>query len=159
MPGFLQYLFPTRASLMLDVVFLAMFLVVPTLAVSIQLAKRKQYTLHKITQTVLGAVLLVAVLAFEIDMRFYTQWRALAEPSPYYANGLVSQSLMLHLCFAVPTLVLWILVTARALMNYPNPPRPAAESKFHLFWGKVAGLGMVGTAVTGWLFYYLAFVA
>ena len=74
----------TRASIMLDVVFLAMFAVIPAMALSIFLVKfRKQYTLHKRLQLVLGAVLLVAVVAFEIDMRFITDWRQRAAESPY----------------------------------------------------------------------------
>ena len=49
----------TRASLMLDVVFLAMFVVVPALAWSVYLVKvRRNYGLHKRVQLLLGSVLL-----------------------------------------------------------------------------------------------------
>jgi len=159
MPGFLHYLFPTRASLMLDVVFVAMLLVVPMLCLSIWFAKTRRFTLHKRMQSVLAAILLVAVLSFEIDMRFFTDWRTLAEPSPYYKNNLVMLSLLVHLSFAIPTLVLWIVVTFFALKRFPTPPRPGEHSHFHLLWAKLAALGMIMTAVTGWVFYYLAFVA
>ena len=162
MPGFLTDLIPgfsSRASLMLDVVFLAMLLVVPVLAYSIQLAKRGKYAAHKALQVVLASVLLVAVTAFEIDMRFFTDWRALAQPSPYYESGAVMTSLLVHLAFAVPTLVLWIIVTIGALRKFDDPPRPGLHSRFHRRWGMFAGYGMFLTAVTGWVFYYLAFVA
>lgn len=162
MPGFLTDLIPgfhSRASLMLDVVFLAMLLVVPTLAYSIQLAKRGRYTAHKTLQVVLASVLLVAVTAFEVDMRFFTDWRVLAEPSPYYASGAVWTSLLIHLAFAVPTLVLWIIVTVGALRKFDDPARPGPHSRFHRRWGMAAGYGMFLTAATGWVFYYLAFVA
>ncbi|MCE9526788.1 MAG: hypothetical protein K8R36_12125, partial [Planctomycetales bacterium] len=64
----------TRGSLMLDVVFLAMFAVVPLLALSIYLVKQKKYAQHKLINLILGVVLLIAVLVFEIDMRFFTEW-------------------------------------------------------------------------------------
>jgi uncharacterized membrane protein YozB (DUF420 family) len=158
LPGFLG----TRASLMLDVVFVAMFLVVPLMAIGIALAKRGQYVLHKRLQLATAAVLLLAVLAFEIDMRFFTDWRLLAAPSPYFsANGWnpVTISLTIHLFFAVPTLLLWIVVVARALKYFPCPPRPGAHSEAHKLMGWLATVGMVMTAVTGWGFYWLAFVA
>ena len=60
---------------MLDLVFLAMFAVLPVLGWSIaQVKYHRRYLLHKRVQLTLGAVLLVTVSAFEIDMR--DQWLA-----------------------------------------------------------------------------------
>ena len=157
-PGFLG----TRASLMLDVVFLAMFLVVPVLAFSIYLVRRGRYALHRKIQLVLGAVLLVTVLAFELDLRFFTDWRKLAEPSPYYHSEgrcLVWTALMVHLTFAVPVGFLWAFVIVQALRKFPYPPTPGRHSRSHKFWGWLAVSFMVMTAITGWTFYWLAFVA
>src|SRR5688572_14622065 len=99
MNGFLG----TRASIMLDVVFLAMFAVIPLLGLSIYLVKyRHSYTWHKRIQLSLGAVLLVAVTAFEVDMQFITIWEDRAKDSPYY-NNWVYYSLYVHLVFAVST--------------------------------------------------------
>ena len=149
----------TRASIMLDVVFLAMFAVVPVLMWSVWLVKaRRNYSLHKQVQVVLGVVLLVAVVAFEVDMRFLTDWRARAASSPYYQSWVIP-SLVVHLFFAVPTAVLWIVVIVRALRQFPAPPRPNAHSASHRLWGKIAMWEMILTAATGWIFYYLAFVA
>ena len=78
MDGFLQ----TRASIMLDVVFLAMFAVVPLLGWSIHLVRnRRNYALHKRVQLTLGILLLVAVTLFELDMRFFTNRRFTAANS------------------------------------------------------------------------------
>src|SRR5947207_1895293 len=91
----------TRASLMLDVVFLAMFVVLPALAWSVYLVKvRRNYALHKRVQLTLGTVLLAAVTLFEIDMRV-NGWEPRAVPSPYWAGGTVSTLLNVHLVFAV----------------------------------------------------------
>ncbi len=66
----------SRASIMLDVVFLAMFLVLPLVGIGIGLARfRRQYTWHKRMQLTLATVLLLTVAAFEIDMQWISGWR------------------------------------------------------------------------------------
>jgi uncharacterized membrane protein YozB (DUF420 family) len=153
----------TRASLMLDVVFLAMFAVLPALGVSMRLVKRGKYDLHKKLQLLLGAVLLIAVVAFEVDMRLHG-WEERAYASPYFDpvakwSSPVGISLIVHLFFAVPTAVIWIYVIVMALRRFPSPPRPNDYSPSHRIWGWIAAVEMTFTALTGWLFYYLAFVA
>lgn len=161
MDGFL----PTRASLMLDVVFLAMFLVVPVMGASIWLVRyRQKYQLHKTIQLLLGSVLLVAVAAFEIDMQLFTQWEDLAAESPYFSSDAkwsspVGIALIVHLCFAVPTAFLWVYVIVGALRKFPSPPEPNAYSAHHRVWGRIAAIEMTMTAATGWIFYWMAFVA
>ena len=104
----------TRASLMLDVVLLAMFAVIPVLFWSIWLVKcRRNYTLHRRVQLLLGTALLVVVALFEIDVRVYG-WTHRAAESRYYGSW-VRPVLYVHLVFAISTTVLWILVTVRAL--------------------------------------------
>lgn len=153
----------TRASLMLDVVCVALVLIVPALGLSVYLVKyRRRYALHKRIQLVLALALLVAVVLFELEMRIYG-WEHRAEGSPYLgADGgpnWVMRVLWLHLVFAVTTAALWIAVTVQALRKFPDPPLPGPHSRWHLRWGKLAALDMLATAVTGWIFYYLAFVA
>jgi uncharacterized membrane protein YozB (DUF420 family) len=159
--GFLPF---GRGSLMLDVVFLAMFVVVPLLLVSLWLVKfRRNYQLHKTLQLAMASVLLVAVLLFEIDIRV-NGWEHRAEPSPYFDAAhkwtcVAGVSLIVHLSFAVPTLVLWIVVVVQALRKFSRPPAPGPHSRWHARWATLAAAGMFLTAVTGWLFYWLAFVA
>jgi len=154
MSGFLG----TRGSLMLDLVTLAMVLVVPALAVSIYLVKyKKQYNTHKWMQIALGITLLIAVLAFELDMRI-NGWRERAEPSPYWDTWVVPV-LWIHLCCAVPTALLWIYTLVQAVRTYPDPPNPGTYSVEHARWGWASAIGMFLTAFTGWIFYYLAFAA
>ena len=75
----------TRASLMLDVVFVAMFAVLPVLGWSILQVRRGRYLLHKRVQLTLGSILLVTVALFEIDMRL-NDWTVRAAASPYYVD-------------------------------------------------------------------------
>ncbi len=156
----------SRATFMLDVVFLAMFAVLPAMCWSIYLVKvRRKYALHKTIQIVLGVVLLVTVALFELDMRFYG-WEKQANLSPYfdmneayYGANLGFYSLCVHLVFAVSTAVLWVFVIVQAVRKFPSPPQPCDYSPTHVRWARLAACDMVATAVTGWLFYYLAFVA
>ena len=156
-PGFLG----TRASLMLDVVFLAMFAVLPVLFYSVYLVKYKRnFALHKRIQIVLGGVLLVTVTLFEVDMRV-NGWRPLAEPSPYYGDGWTAVwiCLYVHLVFAITTAVLWVWVIVAAIRRFPKPPAPGEHSRQHILLARLATFDMVATAVTGWIFYWLAFAA
>src|SRR5438874_12274249 len=106
-PGISGFVPGARGSLMLDVVFVAMFVVVPRLAVSLYLVKwRREYAWHKRLQLAMASVLLVAVLLFEIDIRV-NGWEARAAPSPYFDSthkwtSPAGLSLLIHLSFAVP---------------------------------------------------------
>lgn len=157
LPGFLG----TRGSFMLDFVFVAMFGILLVMGYSIYLVKyRQRYELHKRIQVALGLVLLVAVVAFEVDMRFFTDWETLAKPSPFYNEGewdWVWISLTIHLLFAIPTTFLWTYVIISGLRNFPSPAQPSPYSPTHLFWAKLAAFEMLMTSVTGWVFYILAF--
>jgi putative membrane protein len=147
----------TRASVMLDVVFLAMFLVLPVMGWSIwQVRVRRRYALHKRVQLLVASVLLLAVLVFEVDMRFVSGWKDRAEPSPYWPTG-VWTSLYVHLIFSVSTALVWLYVVIGALRNIPKPPRPSPYSPRHKFWAWIAAVDMTLTAITGWIFYWLAF--
>ena len=155
----------TRGSVMLDFVFLAMFAIVPIMLGSIYLVRfRKQYELHKRIQTILSVVLLVAVTAFEIDLRFFSNWVERAEPSRFFnsehqwscAAGI---ALIIHLCFAVPTPLLWIFVIVQGHRKFPKPAAPCDYSSTHKLTARMAALGMTGVWITGSIFYWMAFVA
>ena len=143
---------------MLDLVVVAMFAVVPVLAWSIYLVRCKQnYSLHKRIQVALGVVLCVVVFLFELDMRLHG-WRQFAMASPFYDTW-VFPVLYVHLVFAVSTVLLWVYVIVAALRRFPSPPVPNAYSPRHRRIARLAAIDMVGTAVSGWVFYVLAFVA
>jgi putative membrane protein len=147
----------TRASFMLDFVFLAMFGVIPIMGWSIYQVKfNRRYQLHKTVQLILGVVLLVAVTLFEVDMRLYG-WTDRAAPGSGKPSAAVWTTLYIHLFFAITTAALWIFVIVQALRKIPKPPGPCEYSSRHLFWGKLAAVDMFMTALTGWVFYLLAF--
>lgn len=149
----------TRAPLVLDVLFLTMFVVVVVLGWSVfQVKHRRRYQLHKWVQIVLAAVLLIAVIVFELDIRTHgwesraAGWIGGKPKSDVYA------ALYVHLVFAISSVVLWPIVIVRAVRNFPNPPTPSPHSHWHLRWARIAAIDMVLTSITGWIFYWLAFV-
>lgn len=153
--GFVPY---SRASFMMDFVAVAMAGILPVLAWSVYLVKRhKNYRLHKLVQLSLGTVLLVAVSLFEVDVRLYG-WRQNATLSPYY-NTILFPFLYFHLLVACTTTVLWIATITLAVRRFPKPPVPGAHSPLHRRLGWAGTIGMFATSITGWTFYWMAFVA
>jgi putative membrane protein len=155
---------PGRASLMLDVIVVTMLVVLIALGVSVFLVKcRQKYSAHKAIQLALASCLMVVLLLFEIDIHFVDNWMDRALASPYFdavnRTGPVTSALAIHLVFAISTFALWLMVIVRALRNFPSPPAPGSHSRFHRRWGTIAAVDMVLTTLTGWAFYWLAFIA
>jgi len=159
--GFLGY----DASPMLDVVVCALVLLVPLLVWSVFQAKvRKRFALHRTGQLVLAAILLTAVILFEIDMRLQGGWERIVNRDPANprltgaALDQVRTMLSVHLCFAISTPFLWGTTIILALKRFPNPPVPGHHSGLHQKLGWISVIDLVMTSATGLAFYYLAFV-
>ncbi len=133
------------------------FLVVPLLMLSIGAVRwGRAYRLHQYFQTLLGLVLAVALIGFEWQVRG-EGWRIYAQDSKY-ADTWVMPALIFHLCFALPTFVIWVLVLYHSWKNFTLRARPGKYSMIHKRLGRIAAIMMGGTAASGWLFYWLAFV-
>lgn len=157
--GFLGY----PASLMLDVVVCALVVVVPTLLFSLYTVKvRRNYTLHKRLQIILGAVLLLAVGLFEVDMQWQggiagilaKRSRPLSTAERSFFDGL----LKVHLVFAISTVVLWGTTLAWAIKRIPRPPAPCPHSPIHKLLGWLSAVDITLTSVTGLMVYYYGFM-
>ncbi len=145
---------------MLDFVTLAMLIVVVVLTISIYAARfKKKFSLHRHIQIGTALILVLALVAFEVDVRFLTKWRQLAEVSPFYESGIVDWSLAIHLCFAIPTPIIWGAVIWLALRKFKTGYSQASFNRIHRISGRIAVAFMYLTAITGWIFYYVAFVA
>ncbi len=161
--GFLGF----DASFMLDFVVSALVLIVPVMLYSLYVVKvQKNFVLHRNLQVVLGAILLVAVTAFEVDTQWvHGGWENIVNKSPEAprlsgeAFSHVQKVLWFHLIFAVSTPLLWGATLFHALRKFPNPPLPSTHSKLHKRLGWLSTIDLVMTSTTGLWFYYAAFIA
>lgn len=148
----------SRASLAMDLVVVGMAVALPCLSWSISVVRRGRYVLHRRIQMVLSVVLLTAIVLFEIDVRLYG-WQARAAGEVGHVSTAVWAALTVHLVFAISTAVLWPTVVVLAVRRFPRPPQPGDHSPTHRRWARIAAWDMGATAVSGWIFYWLAFVA
>ncbi len=155
--GFLS-LVGSRASLGMDVVLVGLIALLPVLAWSVQAARSGQFVLHKRLQLFIVTALAVAILIFEVDVRLISDWKLRARPSPHWPVG-VLWALGIHLVFAVSTFVLWTWVVWEAVSRFPQPPRRHEHGPRHRRMARLAAVDLLLTAVTGVIFYWLAFVA
>jgi len=153
------------ASFMLDVVVSALVLVVPLLAYSLYTVKiAHNFVRHRNLQLLLAGVLLVAVVAFEVDMQLHGGWEKIVnkdESSPRLGPEQLSEVrriLYIHLVFAISTPLLWAATIVLALRRFPNPPVPGPHSRLHKVLGWLSTVDLTLTSVTGLWFYYVAFV-
>lgn len=153
------------ASFMLDFVVCSLVLVVPWLLVSLYLVKfQRKYKLHRTLQVLLGLVLLVAVTAFEIDMRLHGGWENIVNKSETHPRlsaeeiASVQTVLYVHLVFAISTPFLWIATLLLAWKRFAKPPEPGSHSGLHKILGWASTVDITLTSVTGLYFYYVAFI-
>jgi len=104
-------MFGTHAGLFVDIFLLAQLLLLPASLVAIAAVRRGRVALHAWIMRVAFFVFLATVIAFEVEVRLGPR-----PPLPLMILGI-------HLCFALPALVLW----ARQLLLYrqafTDPPR------------------------------------
>lgn len=157
--GFLGY----RASLMLDVVVCALVVIVPTLLYSLYAVKfQRKYSLHRNLQILLGAVLLVAVGLFEVDIRLQGGIDEILSkrsiPLTAAQRLFFDRLLTVHLVFAISTPFLWATTMTLALRKMPSPPAPCAHSRLHKTLGWLSAADITLTSVTGLMVYYYGFM-
>ena len=160
--GFLGY----HTSFMLDFVVCALVVIVPVLMSSICLVKfGRRFEQHRYLQTVLCVVLLTAVAAFEFDLQvIHGGWENVVKKSfsdDVRFEDRIRRSqpwLWLHLVFAVTTPVLWVITIWMARRRFATPSAPGPHSRIHRRLGWLSTIDVTLTAVTGLIFYYVAFV-
>ncbi len=148
----------SRASWAMDLTAFGLLLVVPLLFSSIYLARqKKQFQRHKTLQILISVVLAVVITLFEVDVRL-NDWRPGVQLSPY-VDTLLYPVLYVHLGFSISTAILWVITMIGAMRRFDPIPRTNRYSVWHKRLGWLTAFGMLGTAVTGWFFYYLGFIA
>lgn len=158
--GFLGW----NATFMLDFVVCALVLVVPAILFSLYQVKiRRNFQLHRNMQLLIGAVLLAAVAAFEVDLQLiHDGWESVVAKRETALDAAaleqVRQILRVHLVFAISTPLLWVVTITLALKRFPAPPEPGPHSRLHKTLGWLSTVDITLTSMTGLVFYYFAFV-
>lgn len=156
--GFLGY----KTSFMLDLVVCALIILVPLLLYSLYVVKvKRDFTRHRNLQVLLGVILMVTVLLFEIDLQWLQGgWENVVAKREIAPEQLATARSMLHwhLLFAISTPVLWVVTLINALKKFGSPPVPGPHSKLHSTLGWLSTVDLVLTSVTGLAFYYMAFM-
>lgn len=127
-------LFGTEADLMVDLFLLLLVALLPVLVAAVLLARSGRTKAHSRVMTCAFVLFAAALVMFEIHVR--------TEGTP----ALPAWPLVIHLCFAVPALLLWIFQVSTGKRAYrdPAPHRRRGRILFGL---------LVATVATGiWLY-------
>jgi putative membrane protein len=152
MPG----IFP-NTDILIDVVNASFIVIVPTLIYSWAKVRKGEYNLHKKVQLLLFAVLFVAVILFELDLRsrggIFEMVKASRFAGTFFLNGLI----WFHIFVSITTSFIWIGLVVFSLFKFTSPPVPNSFSGTHKFWGKIGMIDMILTGITGVMLYVLGF--
>jgi len=153
-PGFLG----TRAPFFMDFVTLIVSLLPLLVGVAIAFAKRHNYTLHGLLQTVVFLVSVVVVGYFEYGIRLAGGYEAFVKHT-HVSHDYLLAVLVVHIVISVLTLGIWV---STLLQAYKGSRRggilPGVDSYAHKRAGMRTFVGIVLTSLTGIWVYLLLFV-
>jgi putative membrane protein len=153
---FLFGLFP-NTDILIDIVNFSFIVIVPTLIYSWLKVRNGEYSLHKNIQLTLFAVLFVAVILFEVDLRMRGGIFEMVKDSQFAETFFLMSLIWFHLFVSVTTALIWIGLVIFSLWKFPSPPAPNSFSRIHIFWGKLGIIDMILTGITGVMLYILGF--
>jgi uncharacterized membrane protein YozB (DUF420 family) len=128
-------IFGTEAGFFVDLFLLVQLVLLPTVGVAILMIRRGKLRAHVATMVASYALFLLSVVAFEAEVHF-------GKGTP----KLPPTTLVIHLCFAVPCLVLWTyqMWTGKRALTAP---------KNHRLRGRILFALLTLTVATGvWLY-------
>jgi putative membrane protein len=117
----------------------------------VAIARYHSVKAHKAFQILASILLLPSLLVFEFHVRSQ-DWRHLAGDSPFFDTYLYPL-LMLHLLFAVPCVLFWLLSLYAAVFSVK------VGGVSHKALGRLTMLAFIATYMSGLLFYRLAFMS
>jgi putative membrane protein len=153
---FLFGLFP-NTDILIDVVNFSFIVIVPALIYSWTKARNSEYNFHKKIQLTLFAVLFVAVILFEVDLRMRGGIFEMVKDSQFAETLLLNGLIWFHLFVSITTTLIWIGLIIFSLRKFAKPPVPNDFSEKHKFWGKLGMIDMILTGITGVMLYVLGF--
>lgn len=146
----------SRADGWLDAAAIGLTILTAILIASVVAVRVGRSALHRRIQLGLSGMVFLFVIVLE--WRFRTVgWRTAAESSPYFPIG-VDASLGIHIAFALAMVVAWIGALTAGIRGWSEGSLRADQRGRHRWWGRFATMATIGTAVTAWIFYFVAFV-
>jgi len=152
-PGFLG----TRAPFFMDFVMIIVALLPMLVALAISFARKKNYTAHATTQTILFVVSVIVVSYFEYGVRAGGGYEGFVKDSSV-SHTYSLYVLIFHIVVAVIGFVVWTHTLITARKDSKNKTLPGLYSAAHKKAGKRAFLWIVLTAITGVWVYVLLFM-
>ncbi len=149
-----------EATLVFDILWFWTGGLVTVLTWSLYVVRYKRgYSLHKTLQLYLTGALIVALFWHGINPWVDSSWLDRVLQSPYHQRGLLTPALVIHRVISYACCVLWLWTIVYALNGFESPPTPSKFSRDHIRLARLATGSVYGTALTGWIYYWMAFVA
>jgi putative membrane protein len=152
-PGFLG----TRAPFFMDFVMLIVALLPFLIAIVISFAKRKNYRLHGVSQTILFVVSAIVVGYFEYGVRVGGGYKGFVEGSSV-SHNYAFYVLIFHIIVASLGFMIWLHTLYSALKDNKNHTLPGLYSKAHRKAGYRTFMWIAATSMTGIWVYILLFI-
>jgi len=152
-PGFLG----TRAPFFMDFVMIMVALLPLLVAVAISFAKKKNYSLHALVQTIIFVIAVIVVGYFEYGVRAGGGFNGFMKDSSV-SHHYAFYVLIFHIVVAVIGFAIWTHTLITARKDSSKKTLPGLYSSSHKKAGKRAFIWIVATAFTGIWVYILLFI-
>ena len=152
-PGFLG----TRAPFFMDFVMIMVALLPLLVMLAISFAKKKNYRVHALTQSIIYVVAVIVVGYFEYGVRAGGGYEGFVEGSSV-SHNYAFYVLVFHIAVAVIGFAVWTHTLVKARLQSKAKALPGSYSVQHRKAGKRAFIWILLTAITGIWVYVLLFM-
>jgi putative membrane protein len=140
----------------MDFVMIMVALLPLLVLLAISFAKKRNYRLHGLTQSILYVVAVIVVGYFEYGVRLGGGYEAFVK-NTHVSHNYIFVVLMVHIVISVITLGIWASTLIRARKDYESG-LPGPYSRSHKKAGFRTFIGIALTSLTGIWVYLLLFV-
>jgi len=147
----------TRAPFFMDFVTLIVAMLPLLVLGAIVMAKKRAYTAHALTQTLILILSVIVVGYFEYGVRLGGGFNAFMKGS-HVSHDYALWVLVVHIIISVVTLGIWVSTLISALKDQKNNKLPGQFSQAHKKSGIRTFIGIFLTALSGIWVYLLLFI-
>lgn len=146
-------------KLLLNTLILALTVATPFIVLyAVSLAKKQDFKRHiKIQKTIFWACI-IAVIVFEIQVRFSGGSGSIASQGTYYHTAFFKTTLISHIIGAVLTYIIWAITVFSSNTRHKKKQLPGAFTINHKRLGIISIIGLIFTAITAVMVYLMTFI-